>query len=382
MDYFKYKEDTSVEGRIKEIEIKLGRIYDMLSREGMEALLLLKHPNFSWITAGGKSFVANCFDTGAVAILITQKERFAICNVIEESRIREEEKIEELGFELYVYPWEESKLLSFVKSKVSSMDKVISDTQLEEAKVRHDLLINLRISLVENEIGRYRYLGDTMSLAIEEYLSTEVHSGMTEYEIAGGISKALWKYNIEQVMHLVTVDERSYNFRHGLPTDKKLKNNLIVSINGRYKGLITTLSRMIYIGDIPEGLHQQYIDCCYIQCCALAKAKIGTDEIEMYNAVKNGYLEKGYPTMFEKHGQGGCQGYWPREYMITPNSHRIIQENQAYCYNPVVDGTKVEDSYIVTKEGPIFITRPISFPTIDINIDGQKYTCPDILVVK
>ena len=43
----------------------------MLDERGMEALLLTKHPNFSWITAGGKNFVANCFDGGAVSILVT-----------------------------------------------------------------------------------------------------------------------------------------------------------------------------------------------------------------------------------------------------------------------------------------------------------------------
>lgn len=140
MDFFKYREDISIEGRKKEIEIKLNRIYDMLNKEGMEAVLLQKHPNFSWITAGGKNFVANCFDAGAVAILITNNKKYAICNVIEEPRIREEEHLEELGFEIVVYPWEENQLLPFIKTKVSSLEKVVSDTALAETQVRLDLI--------------------------------------------------------------------------------------------------------------------------------------------------------------------------------------------------------------------------------------------------
>jgi hypothetical protein len=49
------------------------------------------------------------------------------CNVIEEPRIIEEEKLPELGFELYVYKWQENKLEAFVKSQISSWDKVVSD---------------------------------------------------------------------------------------------------------------------------------------------------------------------------------------------------------------------------------------------------------------
>ena len=73
MDFFKYKEDTSLEARKLEISVKKQRINKMLDERGMEALLLTKHPNFSWITAGGKNFVANCFDGGAVSILVTRQ---------------------------------------------------------------------------------------------------------------------------------------------------------------------------------------------------------------------------------------------------------------------------------------------------------------------
>lgn len=380
MDFFKYKEDVSLNGRRKEIGEKLQRIYRMLDERNMEALLLTKHPNFSWITAGGKNFVANCFDAGAVAILVTKSGNYGICNVIEEPRLLQEERLPELGFELMVYGWEENRLAEFVKMHVSSMEKVVSDSPCEKSVVAPEWINPLRYCLTENEIGRYRYLGDTMSEALEEYLPT-VKPGMTELEIAGGISNALWKHNIEQVMHLVSVDERACHFRHGLPTGKKLEHNLIVSINGRYKGLITTVSRMIYFGKPEKALIDQYHDCCEMECMATSMAKVGADELDMYQTLKQAYIDKGYPDMFNKHGQGGCQGYWPRDYMITPDCHHNIQENQVYCYNPVVDGTKTEDSFIVTKEGPVYITRPICYPKVVYSMNGVIMERPDLLIV-
>ena len=67
--------------------------------------------------------------------------------------------------------------------------------------------------------------------------------------------------------------------------------------------------------------------------------------------------------------------------MITPACHHKIQKNQAYCFNPVVDGTKSEDSFYVTEDGPVFITRPISYPKLEYNMNGIVMERPDLLVI-
>lgn len=372
-------EDVSLEGRRVEIGIKLQRVYQMLEARQMEALLIQKHPNYSWMTAGGKSFVANCFDNGAVALLVTRCGCYALCNVIETPRLIAEEQLPELGFEIIDYPWQENRLEQNVKKHVSSLDRVVSDTPLGSAKVKPEWITPLRLQLTGNEIARYRYLGDKMSEGLEAYLHTVV-PGMTEYEIAGGISKALWPYGIEQVMHLVSADERADRFRHALPTHKKLAHNLIVSINGRYKGLVVTVSRMVYIGTPGKAFVKQYEDCCEMECLTASKAAVGADELTLYETLRQAYIDKGYPNMFDKHGQGGCQGYWPREYMVTPTSHHPIMENQVYCFNPVVDGTKTEDSFIVTGHGPQMITHPVSFPKLTYTFNGCSMERPGILI--
>ena len=376
----KYIEDTSLQGRKQEIEIKLGRVRDMLEAHGAEALLMQLHPNFSWMTAGGKNFVANCFDAGATALLITRDECFAICNVIEAPRLIEEECLEDLGFKVLSYPWQENRMQEFVARHVSALDRVVSDVPLGPAQVRPEWIRPLRLQLTENEIGRYMYLGDKLSQAIEACLAN-VRAGMTEFEIAGMLSEYIWPYGIEQVMHLVSVDSRADRFRHALPTHAKLEHNLIVSINGRYKGLVVTTSRMAYIGQPDKAFVKQYRDCCEMECLTDSMARVGVDELVMYETLRQAYDDRGYPTMFDKHGQGGCQGYWPREYMITPDSHHIIQENQAYCFNPVVDGTKTEDSFIVTREGQLLITHPITFPALVYEFNGTRYERPDLLII-
>lgn len=375
-----YIEDASIAGRKKEIDIKLARVRKMLQENDAEALALQLHPNFSWMTAGAKNFVANCFDAGATTLLITMQECFAICNVIEAPRLIQEEQFADLGFTVLSFPWQENRLEEYIRKHVSSLDKVISDTVIGAARVRGDLIKPLRLQFTENEIARYLYLGDKLSQAMEAYLAT-IQPGMTEFELAGGISEAIWPYGIEQVMHLVSFDERANFYRHALPTNKKLEHNVIVSINGRYKGLIVTTSRMAYIGEPPKALIKQYEDCAEMECLTASKATIGANELDLYETLRQAYIDRGYPTMFDKHGQGGCQGYWPREYMIHPTSHHIVRENQAYCFNPVIDGTKTEDSFITTKDGPMLITHPVSFPKLEYEFNGFKFERPGLLVI-
>lgn len=124
------------------------------------------------MTAGAKNFVANCFDAGATALLVTMQECFAICNVIEAPRLIEEEQFGALGFEVLAYPWQENQLETLVKKHVTRLDKVVSDVPLGNAMQRGDWIRPLRLQLTDGEIARYLYLGDKLSEAMEGYMST------------------------------------------------------------------------------------------------------------------------------------------------------------------------------------------------------------------
>jgi len=376
-----YAEDITIAGRRKEVDIKLKRIYDMLDREGLNALVLLKHSNFSWVTAGGKNLVTICVDAGAVPLLICRDgKRYALTTVIEEDRMREEEHLEELGFEIIAQEWYEENAPALAARIAGDLSKVGSDMPFGSARVINDTINPLRYSLTENEIARYQYLGNTLSAALEQYIAS-VRPGMTEYEITGGLCEALWKHSIDQVLFLVSADERAYKYRHGIPTSKKLENHLNISVNGRYKGLITTVTRMVHFGKADAGLLQQFEDTCEIECRTIAAVAIGRDDIHAYHANKKAYEDLGYGAMWRLHAQGGAQGYNNRDYSITPSAHRIAQPNQCYCFNPVIDGTKTEDAFIATEQGPLFVTKPVTFPRIRKEVGGMQFERPGLLVI-
>ena len=381
MEEGKFAEDLSVEGRCNEIETKVQRVVKMLDEEKLDALVLKKHTNYSWITAGEKSWVTMYLESGVATILITKTNRYAITNVIEERRLKEEQELEQLGFTVISQEWYEDNTEEIVRELVGgTLLNTGADMVLGEAKLINHAIDPLRYSLTHNEICRYQHLGHCLSMILEEYIAT-VKPGMTELEIAGGISQKLWAHNIEQVLFLVTADERAYSYRHGIPTSKVLGKHLCLSVNGRYKGLITTVTRMAHFGKKDIKLQKQYEDTCEIECRSVAAITIGQDDISGYRACKKAYEDLGYADMWRLHGQGGAQGYQNRDYMLTENSHRLAQSNQCYCFNPVIDGTKTEDAFIATTEGPLFVTKPISYPYIEKEINGVYVKRPGLLFV-
>ncbi|HWT82058.1 MAG TPA: peptidase M24, partial [Candidatus Methylomirabilis sp.] len=91
------------------------------------------------------------------------------------------------------------------------------------------------------------------------------------------------------------------------------------------------------------------------------------------------YRERGLPDEWKLHHQGGPIGYQPRDYRVHPGTSDIIQENQAFTWNPTITGTKSEDTILATANGPEVITTPMVFPTISMEVAGVRFSRPAIL---
>jgi Xaa-Pro dipeptidase len=79
------------------------------------------------------------------------------------------------------------------------------------------------------------------------------------------------------------------------------------------------------------------------------------------------------------HHQGGATGYTSRDYRVNFNTLDIVQENQAFCSNPSIAGTKSEDTILATSKGPELLSKPIEFPVMDMEIEGYRFQRPGIL---
>ena len=363
--------------RKAEIAYKENRLRALMEKMGMKGVLLKRQPNYSWFTAGGINMVSISTDIGFSSLLITEKERFCVANRIEAARNMEEEGLEKLGFSLMEYEWYEGSELDCIK-KVMPIKNIGCDIPLEGTKLIGNEINQLRYSLTNPEIERYLWLGEKTSEAIESVLM-EVNRGDSEAEITGELTKRLWKHRIDQVGFQAAADERVYKYRHPIPTEKKVDRYIMLCVMARKWGLITTITRLLSFGEVSKKLRKQYEDNVFIECSMIAATRPGEVTGNILKKTIALYEKLGYKDEWELHHQGGAMGYDIRDYICNTNSKEIVQENQCFCWNPSISGTKSEDAFIAQKEGFVFITKPVVFPTLKVQADGIEFIRPNIL---
>jgi len=365
---------------INEIRAKEERIRLFLEKEGLKAVVLKRHINFSWLTAGGLNTLGLAQDNGVTTLLVTREGKYVIANSIETPRVKEEEQMEEKGFEVLEYPWYENREMKLIQEVAGDSAGIGCDVPLSPFKDVGSEISKLRYSLFPQEIERYKWLGKHVSAAIEK-VATEVQHGDTEAEIAGRVSQELWKDRVDPIAFQVAADDRAYKYRHPIPQLTPVKKYLMISVTGRRWGLVTTVTRMVHIGSPPADLLKQYRDNVRIECEMVALTIPGKKAVEPFSKAIELYKELGYSDEWKHHHQGGAMGYVPRDYRVDFSSEEVIKENQAFCWNPSISGTKSEDGVIATTAGPVPITYPVQFPTLNLEVGNLKLVKPDMLIL-
>lgn len=362
---------------LEEIGEKERRIREFLKRNGLKGLLLKRQANFSWLTGGGLNLVGITTELGVASLLITTEEKFVLTSNIEAPRLTLEEKLEEQGFLLKIFPWHEEQEAALVAALMDG-GPLGADVTFPEARPMAEEIARLRYSLTPEEIQRYRWLGEKVSSALEKTL-LETQKGEKECEVVGRLSAELWKERIDPVTLMAAADERVFLFRHPIPSERKIEQYLMVSVNARKWGLIVSLTRFLHFGKIPEPLHRKYRANVLIDCVFMAGTQPGILAREVLQKGIAAYEKLGYPEEWKLHHQGGSIGYTGRDYRTGFATPDIIQRNQAFTWNPSITGTKSEDTILATLAGPEPITKPLLFPRFTVEAEGLQFVRPDIL---
>lgn len=363
--------------RRKEIAIKEARLRELMLSLGLKGVLLKKQSNYSWFTAGGVNAVVTSTEMGSSSLLITEREKFCIASRIEARRNMEEEGLEELGFSLLSYEWYEGDELQCVE-KILPRGVVGSDVPVDGMRFVGDEIKRLRYPLTDSEVNRYLWLGERTSEAIETVLQ-EVKPGDTESEITGELARLLWRHRIDQVGFQAAADGRVYKYRHPIPTERRVEKYLMLNVMSRKWGLHITVTRLLSFGEVPKALRKQYEDNVFIECLMIAMTKPGEIAGNIFTRARELYKELGYGDEWRLHHQGGAMGYEVRDYICDARCTEVVLENQCFCWNPSISGTKSEDGFIVLRDGFVFLTKPVLFPTLRLEANGIVFIRPNIL---
>lgn len=362
----------------EEIAVKLSQVRELINKKQVEGILISKRDVFSWLTAGKKNYVSKATDSGFADLLVTKDNVYCVANQIEMPRL-EQEELKELDFEPIHYDWWKNEKIDAIKKIIPGLN-IASDSNNQFLNVYEELK-RLRYSLLPQEVERFREVGYLSAKAIED-TCFELHKGITENEVAALISQKAIKNGVEAEVTLVAFDERIFNFRHPISTEKRLDKYAMLVICGQKYGLVANVTRLVHLGEVPEVLKDKYNSLTIIEGKMLLATKLGEKVSNIFEKSVKAYELQGYNDEWKFHHQGGAAGYAGREYLAIPDSVEIVQNNQAFAWNPSISGVKLEDTIIVSDDKIEIITQTKDFPLVNVLLDdGRKILRPDILVL-
>lgn len=349
---------------------KLETLRAMMRANKMRRLLLNRSSNFAWLTDGAASYINIATDLGAASLLVTLDNQYVITDNIEAPRLQQEEELS--GWEFVVGPWHEGRA-PLIK-KLVGRGILHADSPFNNAAKAAHLIAPLRWQLDEREAERFRIVGAATGRAIQR-AARDVQPGMTENQIAGLIAEQAYANNVTPIVVLVATDERIFNFRHPLPTEKKLERYAMLIVCGRRWGLVASATRLVHLGRLSDELRAKADACANVDAAFINATRHGATLGDVFRAGMAAYAAQGFPDEWKLHHQGGLAGYEPREALGTPTATQLIEGTQAFAWNPSITGTKSEDTILVTDKGCEIITQVGDWPQLEV----EDIKRPDIL---
>lgn len=359
-----------------EIREKLNRVENLLDRNSAAALLLSRHGNIAWITAGQvEARVPLGVETAVCSLLLTRDgRRYYLAPNNEGPRLADEE-FTGLGYEAVLYPWHEGP--GDRVRELTNGAALLSDTAHPGAKLVS--LVDLQAPLLPAEIDRFRSLARETSAATVEVLES-LAPGVSEHEMAARTASALLARGIDPTVLLMGGDDRIHRYKHAVPRDGVLQRYGMVNLCARRWGLVVSITRFIHFGPPPAELSAAFESAAQIHARILHATRDGAVSSEIFAAAQRAYAAAGAADEIERHHQGGPCGYSERDWIITPRGTERVTAPQAFAYNPSLSGAKAEDTVVLANGKIEVLTETPTLPRIETTIDGVTYHSAGVLV--
>jgi Xaa-Pro dipeptidase len=365
--------------RSAELNEKYSRLAAFLDHRNLSAVLLSRHENIAWITAGQvEARVALGSETAVTSLLITRSgHRYYLAPNNEAPRLADEE-FPGLGYEPVIYPWHQSPapLLRDLAGDAALGTVFGSDTPL--AGATHVDLSSLRAPLLPSEIERLTLLSRHTADATVSVLES-LRPGVTEHEMAARAAAALLERGIMPTVLLMGTDDRIRKYKHAVARSGRLERYGMVNLCARRQGFVVSITRFVHFGPIPAGLAASFIDAARIHSELLHATRPGATSAQLFDVAHKAYLAVGADEEIEFHHQGGPCGYTERDWLITPSGTQTVALPQAFAYNPSLRGAKVEDTALVTDSAVEILTGTPTLPVIETAIGDSVYRSAGVL---
>lgn len=305
-----------------------------LEAAGGGPLVVSAPENVRWLLCG----LGRPVDVGSAdyALVLTDDSARVVFADIERSRVEDEERLAELGYELAPYAWYEGP-------------EGLTDGEVD--------LAPLRRALCPEEVDRYRAAGADAADGFVEAIG-RLGPAQTEIEAAGELARATRARDLVARVNLVGGEERQPVHRHPLPTSAPLGRHALLAITVERDGLNVSLTRIVSFGPPPERLAELVRASAQVDAAVIAASRPGRTHGELLDVIAEAYDHEGFPEEWRRHHQGGLTGYKGREVFAVPGERTPLPAVGAVAWNPsITGGGKSEDTVLVTAEGHEVLTR-------------------------
>lgn len=367
--------------RDAEMAAKLERLRRWMRGADLAAVLLRTRANFAWLTAGGLSVINEASELGVGALLVTADRVMLLANNIEARRFVEEE-LTGLNIEVVECPWHDPA------GETTALRDALGEAVMAHAlgvdaggggRAVGDQIATLRNPLLPSEIERYRELGE-LAGRLTEQAARQVERGMTEDDVRALTLRLFAAEGIRVPVLLVAADDRIDTRRHPISKGRTIQRRFMLVTCPERDGLWTALTRLVNFEPISDELAAKHRACCAIEAAAVLATRPGRTLGEIFSDIQAAYAAHGYADQWQYHHQGGSTGYAGRDAFATPGNPLVVQDDQAFAWNPSITGTKSEDTVLIREAGFEWITKPgEDWPTLTIEQNGQSMVRADIL---
>ncbi|HYE09292.1 MAG TPA: M24 family metallopeptidase, partial [Patescibacteria group bacterium] len=273
----------------------------------------------------------------------------------------------------------EKDLMAAVR-EVTGDRKTASDVLLDGFEFIGSELFSLHYPLFEEEISRYRYVGQVSGEIIEK-VAHSVEPGQTETYIAASLIKEFADYGFTVDIMLVGSDDRISKYRHPNPSYKRVEKSVLLAPVAKKWGLRAIQSRMIHFGAIPEDIKQKQHSVSMIQAHMIAHAVPGRSMSELLKMQKELFKQTGYENEWKLHWQGSCTGYQIGNLKMLEDERAVVSNNMVFAWFTTITGAKSEETSLVTSGGHEILTKSKNWPQHRFEINGRKVEIPAILQI-
>jgi Xaa-Pro aminopeptidase len=294
----------------------------------------------------------------------------------ERARLADEE-LSGLPFRQVEYPWDRPDRARAILAQAAELHGVVSDLGMLGLDPAPTDLAELRYTLSEGEIDRYRDLGTDAARAVET-AAREARSGDSELEVAGRLAFECRRRGILPLVVLVAFDERIARYRHPIPTRNRFRSTALVALTGRRHGLHASMTRMV-TGDLDRGLAARHLATARVDARVVRCSRPGRTLGTIFEEAVDQYRLEGFPEEWRLHHQGGLTGYAGREIFAVSGQEHVLGAGQALSWNPSITGAKSEDTILVTDAGPEVLTRTGEWPEITVETEAGRFERPAVL---